>query len=106
MRTGEPVIGGVPSQYDARKFNWIGAPASETSICVAAKTTSFRTFDDVLARDMVTGTAGTSTYDFPIVLNSLLGTRFKLVKGYNGSAALRIGTGGPKPPIGYFSAPT
>ncbi len=23
----DPVIGGVPSQYDSRKFNWIGAPA-------------------------------------------------------------------------------
>ncbi len=86
----DPVIGGVPSQYDARKFNWIGAPAAETSVCLASKTTSFATFDDVLARDMVTGAAGTSTYDFPVVLNSLLGTRFKLVKGYNGSSALRL----------------
>ena len=86
----DPVIGGVPSQYDARKFNWIGAPASETAVCLAAKTTSFKTFDDILAHDMVTGTAGTSTYDFPIVMNSLLGTKFKLVQGYNGSSGLRL----------------
>jgi len=86
----DPVIGGVPSQYDARKFNWIGAPASETAVCLAAKTTSFKTFDDVLAREMVTGAAGTGTYDFPLALNSLLGTKFKLVKGYNGSSALRL----------------
>ncbi len=39
---------------------------------------------------MVTGTAGTSTLDFPVVLNSLLGTKFKLVKGYRGSAGLRL----------------
>ena len=32
----DPVIGGVPSQYDARRFNWIGAPASESNICVAS----------------------------------------------------------------------
>jgi tripartite-type tricarboxylate transporter receptor subunit TctC len=86
----DPVIGGVPSQYDARKFNWIGAPASETAVCLAAKTTSFKTFDDILARDMVTGTAGTSTYDFPVVLNSVLKTKFKLVQGYNGSSGLRL----------------
>jgi len=86
----DPVIGGVPSQYDARKFNWIGAPASETAVCLASKTTSFKTLNDVLGRDMVTGAAGTSTYDFPLVLNSLLGTKFKLVKGYNGSSALRL----------------
>lgn len=39
---------------------------------------------------MVTGAAGTSTFDFPVVMNNLLGTKFKLVKGYNGSAALRL----------------
>jgi tripartite-type tricarboxylate transporter receptor subunit TctC len=86
----DPVIGGVPSQYDARKFNWIGAPASETAICLASKTTSFKTLGDVRAREMVTGAAGTSTYDFPVVLNSVVGTKFKLVKGYNGSSDLRL----------------
>src|SRR5438876_3725738 len=44
----DPVIGGVATKYDARKFNWIGAPASETSVCLALKATSFKTFDDVL----------------------------------------------------------
>jgi len=86
----DPVIGGVATKYDARKFNWIGAPASETSVCLASKATSFKTFDDVLARDMVTGAAGTGTQDFPVVLNSLLGTKFKLVKGYAGSSGLRL----------------
>jgi tripartite-type tricarboxylate transporter receptor subunit TctC len=86
----DPVIGGVPSQYDSRKFNWIGAPAAEIDVCIAAKSSSFKTFDDVLQREMVTGAAGTSTLDFPVVLNSLLGTKFKLVKGYRGSAGLRL----------------
>jgi tripartite-type tricarboxylate transporter receptor subunit TctC len=86
----DPIIGGVPSQYDARKFNWIGAPAAETSTCIAAKSSSFKTFNDVFARDMVTGAAGTGTLDFPVALNSLLGTKFKLVKGYNGSSGLRL----------------
>lgn len=86
----DPVIGGLPTQFNSRKFNWIGAPAAESSICIAAKTSPFKTFDDVLAREMVTGAAGTSTYDFPVAMNSLLGTKFKLVKGYNGSSALRL----------------
>ena len=86
----DPVIGGVPSQYDSRKFNWIGAPAAETDVCVASKNLAFKTFDDVLQREMVTGAAGTSTLDFPVVLNSLLGAKFKLVKGYKGSAGLRL----------------
>jgi tripartite-type tricarboxylate transporter receptor subunit TctC len=86
----DPVIGGVPSQYDSRKFNWIGAPAAESDVCVASRKSAIKTFDDVFKRDMITGAAGTSTYDFPVVLNSLLGTKFKLVKGYNGSSGLRL----------------
>ncbi len=86
----DPVIGGVPSQYDSRKFNWIGAPAAESDVCVVSRTSAIKTFDDVFKREMVTGAAGTSTYDFPVVLNSLLGTKFKLVKGYNGSSGLRL----------------
>ncbi len=86
----DPVIGGVPAKYDARRFNWIGAPASETNICMASPTTVFKTIDDTFKTEMVTGTAGTATYDFPVVLNNVLGTRLKLVKGYAGSAALRL----------------
>jgi tripartite-type tricarboxylate transporter receptor subunit TctC len=86
----DPVIGGVAAQYDARRFNWIGAPASETSICLASRQSKFHTIDDTFATEMVTGTAGTATYDFPVVLNNVLGTRLKLVKGYAGSAALRL----------------
>jgi tripartite-type tricarboxylate transporter receptor subunit TctC len=86
----DPVIGGVPVKYDARKFNWIGAPASETSVCLASPASGFKTIDDTFKAEMVTGTAGTSTYDFPVVLNNVLGTRLKLVKGYAGSAALRL----------------
>src|SRR5579883_325299 len=86
----DPVIGGVPVNYDPRAFNWIGAPAAETNICVDSPASRFKTIDDTFSAEMVTGTAGTSTYDFPVVLNNVLGTRLKLVKGYAGSAALRL----------------
>src|SRR5215831_7269259 len=66
----DPVIGGVPAKYDARRFSWIGAPASETSICLASPASQFRTIDDTFTAEMITGTAGTSTYDFPVVLNN------------------------------------
>ena len=57
---------------------------------MASPASAFKTIDDTFKAEMVTGTAGTSTYDFPVVLNNVLGTRLKLVKGYAGSAALRL----------------
>ena len=88
--TIDPLIGGTQHKYDARRFNWIGAPSSDSNVCLSSPKTSFKTIDDVLAREMITGTSGTSTYDFPVVLNNVLGAKFKLVKGYAGSAALRL----------------
>jgi tripartite-type tricarboxylate transporter receptor subunit TctC len=88
--TIDPLLGSTQHKYDARKFNWIGAPASDSNVCLASPATSFKRFDDVLQREMIIGTSGTSTYDVPVVLNNVLGAKFKLVKGYNGSAALRL----------------
>jgi tripartite-type tricarboxylate transporter receptor subunit TctC len=86
----DPLFGGTQAKYDARKFGWVGAPSSDSNVCLASPKSTFKTLDDVLAREMITGTAGTSTYDFPVVLNNVLGAKFKLIKGYAGSAALRL----------------
>ncbi len=88
--TIDPLIGGTQHKYDARKFNWIGAPSSDSNVCLSSLATPFKTIDDVIRREMITGTSGTSTYDFPVVMNNVIGTKFKLVKGYGGSAALRL----------------
>jgi len=88
--TIDPLMGGTQHKYDARKFGWIGAPSSDSNVCLSSLSSSFKTIDDVIRREMITGTSGTSTYDFPVVMNNVIGTRFKLVKGYGGSAALRL----------------
>src|SRR5262249_3095474 len=86
----DPIIGGTQQRYDAGKFQWIGAPTSETTLCVSSLRSAFKTIDDAFPREMVLGAAGTSTLDFPILLNAAIGTKFKIVKGYGGSAALRL----------------
>jgi tripartite-type tricarboxylate transporter receptor subunit TctC len=88
--TIDPLMGSTQQKYDARKLNWIGAPSSDSNVCLASPSAPFKSLGDVLAREMITGTSGTSTYDFPLVLNNVLGAKFKLVKGYGGSAALRL----------------
>jgi tripartite-type tricarboxylate transporter receptor subunit TctC len=86
----DPMLGGKQHKYDARQFSWIGAPSSDSNVCLSSSKTTFKTLDDVLQREMITGTSGTSTLDFPVVMNNVLGAKFKLVKGYGGSAALRL----------------
>jgi tripartite-type tricarboxylate transporter receptor subunit TctC len=88
--TIDPLMGGTQHKYDARKFGWVGAPSSDSNVCLSSLSSSFKSIDDVIRREMITGTSGTSTYDFPVVMNNVIGAKFKLVKGYGGSAALRL----------------
>jgi len=66
---------------------WIGAATKDIGVCMSWGTTPFKTIDDVKKQQMVVaGTgAGSETDTWPIVLNEVLGTRFKLVTGYVGS---------------------
>jgi tripartite-type tricarboxylate transporter receptor subunit TctC len=86
----DPLIGGTQHKYEAHAFNWIGAPASESLVCLSSPKTSFKTLDDVLQREIITGTSGTATLDMPVAMNNALGAKFKMVKGYGGSAAMRL----------------
>lgn len=86
----DPLIGGTPAKFDAREFTWIGSPNTDVSICISWHNTPFKTLDDVLRDEMITGSAGTSTLSFPTAMNAILGTKFKLVKGYNGTKDLNL----------------
>jgi tripartite-type tricarboxylate transporter receptor subunit TctC len=85
-----PLMKPAQVKYDVRRFNWIGSPATEIMLCVTSPTSPIKSFDDVFKRDMVTGTAGTATYDTAATLNGVLGTKLKIVSGYSGSAGLRL----------------
>jgi len=83
----EPLIGTRNPGYDMSAFTWIGAATRDIGVCMAWGATPFKTIDDVRKQQMiVAGTgAGSETDTWPIVLNEVLGTRFKLVTGYVGS---------------------
>jgi tripartite-type tricarboxylate transporter receptor subunit TctC len=83
----EPLVGSRKTDYDSSQFTWIGAVTKDVGLCMALATTPFKTIDDVKKQQMiVAGTgAGSETDTWPIVLNEVLGTKFKLVTGYLGS---------------------
>lgn len=83
----EPLIGSRKTDYDSSAFTWVSAVTKDVGVCLALSTTPFKTIDDVKSREMVVaGTgAGSDTDTWPVVLNEVLGTKFKLVTGYLGS---------------------
>jgi tripartite-type tricarboxylate transporter receptor subunit TctC len=83
----EPLIGARNPGYDMSSFTWLGAMTKDIGLCLAWGTTPFKTIEDVKRQQMVVaGTgAGSDTDTWPVVLNDVLGTKFKLVTGYLGS---------------------
>jgi hypothetical protein len=79
-------------QFDAAKFNWLGAIAPIDETVAVWRATGVTTFDGARQRELITGATarGSITYTFPALLNELFGTRFKLVTGYNGGAEINL----------------
>jgi tripartite-type tricarboxylate transporter receptor subunit TctC len=83
----EPLIGARHPGYDMGQFTWVGAVTRDIGLCIAWGASPFKTIDDVKKQQMVVGGtgAGSETDTWPVVLNEVLGTKFKLVTGYVGS---------------------
>jgi tripartite-type tricarboxylate transporter receptor subunit TctC len=82
---------GLPGiQYDARRFHWIGSPNQEVNVAWTWHTSKVKTLDDARRIESVMGTTGpgSPTHYYPGVMNSMLGTKFKIVSGYPGSNEL------------------
>ena len=84
---------GMPGiAFDAAKFNWLGAIAPIDETVVVWRGSGVDTLDDARRRDVITGATarGSITYTFPALVNELLGTRLKLVTGYDGGTAINL----------------
>lgn len=90
----EPLLGLTgPRQnvkYDARAANWIGSTTKEVPVVVVWHTTPFKTFQDLIGKEVLVGSSGVATSDsvYPRVMNALVGTKFKIIEGYKSNPEL------------------
>ena len=88
-----PVVeatGGKGLRTSLGAFKWIGNFTRANNVTVTWAASNVKSLQDAMARDVVMGAtgAGTSSEMGPILYNSLLGTRFKVVVGYSGADTL------------------
>jgi tripartite-type tricarboxylate transporter receptor subunit TctC len=83
----EPLVGSRKTDYNSSQFTWIGALTKDTGLCISWGPGPFKTIEDAMKKEMVVaGTgAGSDTDTWPVILNELIGTKFKLVTGYLGT---------------------
>jgi tripartite-type tricarboxylate transporter receptor subunit TctC len=87
------VSGMAGVRYDIGKFRWIGSmmPPAHSAM-VAWHTAGVRTIDEARRRTITAGTSpkGSFVYTMPALLNEYLGTKFKIVAGYQGIASIYL----------------
>jgi tripartite-type tricarboxylate transporter receptor subunit TctC len=83
----EQVIDTTGMEFDTARFQWLGSALKSTPGCMVRVDAGVTRVQDAMnGRELITAAdaPGSSLYDVPAVLNAALGTRFKLVSGYNG----------------------
>ena len=79
-----PLFGDPAAKFDARKFTWIGSLDKQTGTCVVWRTSDIKTLQDASKREVQVGATGVNATPaiFSNMMNTLFGTRFKVISGY------------------------
>jgi hypothetical protein len=87
-----PLLEPAAARFDATKLNWIGSTNRETYVAYAWHTAPVQSLADLMQRELIVGAtaAGTTLVDFPLVTNKFLGTRFKIVRGYDSTPQINV----------------
>ena len=88
----DPLFGNPAAHYDALRFNWLGSIGKLQNICFTWHASPVKTIADARSRDVIVAAAGATSNSaiVPNMLNALIGTRFKVVSGYDTSSGLTM----------------
>jgi tripartite-type tricarboxylate transporter receptor subunit TctC len=88
----EPLFGNTSARYDAQKFNWLGSIGKLQNVCATWHQSPVKTIEAARAREVIVAAAGatSNTAIVPKALNALIGTKFKVIAGYDTGAGLTL----------------
>ena len=82
---------GVPGlRGDIRQFNWIGRMTSNSSVLFAWHTAAVKKIEDAFSHELIVAAPGSNSRLNWTALNTLTGTKLKLLTGYEGPATAKI----------------
>ena len=79
-------------RHDATKFVHIGSATTDHYVCIARADAPVKSFKEALAQELLIGASqpGTSTRDFPAMLNHTTGAKIRQVGGYPGTREITL----------------
>jgi tripartite-type tricarboxylate transporter receptor subunit TctC len=86
----DQVLGTPGLTADATRFNWIGRILSNSAVLYAWHLAKVKRIEDALTSELIVATSGSASRLNWTVLNNVVGTRLKLITGYQGSSDSRL----------------
>lgn len=87
-----PMLSPDNARFDISRFGWIGSTAPETMTVLLWHTSGINSIRDLYEKETLVGAVahGTATMDNPLAANAFLGTKFRIVAGYEGSSHIDL----------------
>jgi tripartite-type tricarboxylate transporter receptor subunit TctC len=88
----DPLFGNASARYDAQKFNWLGSIGKLQNVCATWHLSEVKTIEAARTHEVIVAAAGatSNTAIVPKALNALIGTKFKVIAGYDTGAGLTL----------------
>lgn len=88
----EEALGAQGVKFRSAEFTWVGRMASSINVTIMNATARVKTIKDAFVHEAILGGTGRSATPtvYPSVLNNVLGMKFKVVMGYEGSLAAML----------------
>jgi len=89
----EPLFGNTQAKFDPTKFTWLISLNRLANIGIFWHESPVRTIEDLFKGEVLVGSSGggnASTQVFPILLNNLIDTKFKVIAGYTGTGETNL----------------
>src|ERR1700728_1730481 len=88
----DPLFGNPGAHYDALQFKWLGSIGKLENVCATWHTSPVKTIAAARQRQVVVAAAGatSNTAIVPNMLNALIGTKFKVIAGYDPGSGLTL----------------
>src|SRR4051812_7870657 len=73
---------GEKLQFDITQFTWIGNSEAGVNVVLTWYRSGVASIEDAKRREVTIGSSGSGSSRQPLLMNALLGTRFRIVSGY------------------------
>jgi tripartite-type tricarboxylate transporter receptor subunit TctC len=86
------LLGGAGAKFEAAGMQWLGSMTNSNGLVYTWHTSGIKTLEDAKQREVPMGAVGAASDSviFPNLINEMIGTKFKPIPGYAGSAQIHL----------------